>query len=184
MTHKLSEVLDHTIPLSDPSAFKRRLRSRRQVIESFEAKANSSRTVAERIADFMTTKFGSMAFLCANTLLFLFWILINTNQIPAIRQFDPFPFGLLTTMVSLEAIFLSIIVLMSQNRASKIDDIRDEIDLQITTIAEEEITKMMELQVMILKKQGIDISADQELQQMLEPTDTNRIEKELEKQLE
>ena len=183
MTQHSSETLNHTIPLADPSAFKRRLHSRRQVIKSFEAKANNNRTITERIADFMTTKFGSITFLFTNGLLFLFWILINTNQIPAIKQFDPYPFGLLTTIVSLEAIFLSIIVLMSQNRASKIDDIRDEIDLQITTIAEEEITKMMELQAMILKKQGIDVSADQELQQMLEPTDTNRIEKELEKQL-
>jgi len=183
MTQHSSETLNHTIPLADHSAFKRRLHSRRQVIKSFEAKANNNRTITERIADFMTTKFGSITFLFTNALLFLFWILINTNQIPAIRQFDPYPFGLLTTIVSLEAIFLSIIVLMSQNRASKIDDIRDEINLQITTIAEEEITKMMELQAMILKKQGIDVSADQELQQMLEPTDTNRIEKELEKQL-
>ena len=184
MTHKLSETLNHTIPLADHAAFKRRLHSRRQVIKSFEAKANINRTTTERIADFMTTKFGSITFLFANALLFLFWILINTGQIPAIQRFDPFPFGLLTTIVSLEAIFLSIIVLMSQNSASKIDDIRDEIDLHITTIAEEEITKIMELQVMILKKQGIDISTDQELQQMLEPTDTNRIEKELEKQME
>ncbi len=184
MTHNSSENNNHNIPLADHSAFKRRLHSRRQVIKSFEAKANGSRTIAERIADFMTTSFGSFTFFFANTILFLFWILINTNQIPQIKPFDPFPFNLLTMVVSLEAIFLSIIVLMSQNRASKIDDIRDEIDLQITTIAEEEITKMMELQVMILKKQGIDISTDQELQQMLEPTDTNRIEKELEKQME
>lgn len=184
MTNKIPEALNHTIPLTDHSAFKRRLHSRRQVIKSFEAKANSSRTVTEKIADFMTSKLGSMMFLFTNSLLFLFWILINTNKIPAIKQFDPYPFGFLTMMVSLEAIFLSIIVLMSQNRASKIDDIRDEIDLHITTIAEEEITKIMELQVMILKKQGIDISTDKELQQMLEPVDTNRIEKELEKQLE
>jgi len=182
MSSQHHEILEHTIPLSDPSAFKRRLRSRRHVIESFEAKANSSRTLSEKIADFMTTKLGSMIFLCTNALLFLCWILINTNQIPQLRPFDSFPFGLLTTIVSLEAIFLSIIVLMSQNRAAKIDDIRDEVSLQITTIAEEEITKMMELQMMILKKHGIDLSDDRELQQMLEPTDTNRIEKELEKQ--
>ncbi len=131
----------------------------------------------------MTTKLGSMFFLLVNALWFLFWILINTHFIPTIQPFDPFPFGLLTMIVSLEAIFLSIIVLISQNRASRIDDIREEIGLQITTIAEEEITKMMELQVLILKKNGIDVSKDVELQQMLEPTDKNHIEKELEKQL-
>ncbi len=86
-------------------------------------------------------------------------------------------------IVSLEAIFLAIIVLISQNRASKIDDIREEIGLQMTTIAEEEITKIMKLQVMLLKKQGIDLSDDKELQQMLQPTDKGRIEKKLEKDL-
>ncbi len=62
------------------------------------------------------------------------------------------------------------------------NDIREEVNLHMTTIAEEEITKIMELQIMILKKQGVDVSADHELQQMLEPKDTNRMEEELEKQ--
>lgn len=171
-----------SVPLHDSSAFKRRLKSRQHVIESFEVQANKNRTLTEKIADFMTTKLGSMTFLVINLVWFFVWISINSISVPGFSPFDPFPFGLLTMMVSLEAIFLSIIVLMSQNRASKIDDIRDEINLQINTIAEEEITKMMELQVMILKKHGIDVSQDKELQQMLEPTDTTRIEKELEKQ--
>ena len=63
----------------------------------------------------------------------------------------------------------------------KIDDLRDEIDLQINTIAEEEITKMIELQVLLLKKNGLDVSADPELQQMLEPMDKERIENRLSK---
>lgn len=171
------------IPLIDQSAFDRRLRSRRRIINSFEAKANNNRSLSERIADVMTMRFGSMVFLVVNGLWFLLWVVINIHLIPGILPFDPFPFGLLTMIVSLEAIFLSIVVLISQNRGSKIDDIREEIGLQINTIAEEEITKMMELQVMILKKHGIDVSKDKELQQMLEPTDKGHIERVLEKQL-
>ncbi len=180
---KTTSDMQVDIPLIDQSAFDRRLRSRRRIINSFEAKANNSRSLSEKIADMMTIRFGSMVFLVVNALWFLLWIVINTHLIPGIIPFDPFPFGLLTMIVSLEAIFLSIIVLISQNRASKIDDIRDEIGLQINTIAEEEITKMMELQVLILKKHGIDVSQDNELQQMLEPTDKGRIERVLEKQL-
>lgn len=171
------------LPLSDTSSFNRRLRSRKRVIKSFEAKANSNRSLAERTADFITARFGSMTFLGINIAWFLIWIIANTGLIPGIKSFDPFPFGLLTMVVSLEAIFLSIVVLISQNRAARIDDLREEIDLQINTIAEEEITKMIELQVMLLKNQGIDVSGDLELKQMLEPTDKTAIEKALKKQI-
>ncbi|MDQ3098188.1 MAG: DUF1003 domain-containing protein [bacterium] len=167
---------------ADPESYNSRLRSRRRVVKSFEATANASRSFSERVADRLTLSLGTMTFLICNAVWFLVWIAINTHLVPQVPAFDPFPFGLLTMIVSLEAIFLSIIVLISQNRGSKIDDIRDEIDLQITTIAEEEITKIMELQVMLLNKQGIDVSKDKELQKMLRPTDTTHIEVELEKQ--
>jgi uncharacterized membrane protein len=171
------------IPLEDSNAFQRRLKSRRTVIQSFESKSNANRSVAERAADYMTSHLGSMGFLLINFVWFFTWIVINTGFISFIQPFDPFPFGLLTMIVSLEAIFLAIIVLISQNRAAKIDDLRAEIDLQINTITEEEITKVMELQVLLLKKNGIDVSQDPELMQMLEPTDLNIIEKSLEKQI-
>lgn len=171
------------LPLHDTSAFHRRLKSRKRVIKSFEAKAKSNRKLVERIADYMTARFGSMTFLAINAAWFLIWIILNVGLIPGINPFDSFPFGLLTMVVSLEAICLAIVVLLSQNRAARIDDLRAEMELQISTIAEEEITKMMELQVMLLKKHGIDMSNDQELQQMLEPTDTATIEKALEKQV-
>lgn len=177
MTH------NNYVPLHDPLSFQRRLKSRRRVIKSFEAKANANRTLSEKTADFITVRLGSMTFLIINALWFLIWVCINTGFIPVIPPFDPFPFGLLTMVVSLEAIFLAIVVLISQNRAAKIDDLREEVDLQITTIAEEEITKIMELQMLLLKKNGIDVSEDIELQKMLEPIDPEEIEKKLEKQI-
>lgn len=167
----------------DASVFQKRLRSRQRAVSSFEAKVNKNRSLSERVADVITLKLGSMTFLIINAIWFLSWISINTGLVPFISAFDPFPFGLLTMIVSLEAIFLAIIVLISQNRAARIDDLREEIDLQINTIAEEEITKIIELQVLLLQKNGIDLSNDQELQRMLKPTDTNRIEELLEKQV-
>ena len=178
-----SSNVKSNIPLHDPSAFHRRLKSRQSVIKSFEAKANENRSFSEKIADLLTSRLGSMKFLIINIIWFFTWITINAGLVPIIPIFDPFPFGLLTMTVSLEAIFLAIIVLISQNRAAKIDDLRDEIDLQINTIAEEEITKMIELQVLLLKKNGLDVSADPELQQMLEPMDKERIEKSLKQEL-
>jgi len=179
----LNERLEKNyLPLNDPSAFQRRLKSRQRVIQSFEAKANASRSLAEKIADFITARLGSMGFLFLNGLWFFSWIIINLGLIPGMPPFDPFPFGLLTMVVSLEAIFLATVVLISQNRAAKIDDLRAEVELQINTIAEEEITKMIELQILLLKKNGVDVSGDKELQLMLEPVDTQKLEKSLEKQ--
>ncbi len=180
----MSKLNDQSlIPLHDPAAFQRRFKSRKRTIESFEAHANIDRSITEKLADFLTSRLGSMGFLILNAIWFSSWIVINTGNIPGIHIFDPFPFGLLTMIVSLEAIFLAIIVLISQNRAAKIDDLRDEIDLYINTIAEEEITKSIELLILLLKKHNIDVSKDPELKQMLEPTDKADIQKRLEQQI-
>jgi uncharacterized membrane protein len=158
--------------------------SRRLSIKSFQAQKNAQRTFPDRVADFMTSHFGTMTFLFFNVLWFGTWLLVNTNLIPGLHAFDPFPFGLLTTAVSLEAIFLAIIVLISQNRASKIADIREEVDLQMDVITEQELTKLMSLVVMLMKKQGIDLSDDKELQDMLQTVSVEKLSKSLEKEIE
>jgi len=160
-----------------------RLHNKRRLIKSFKEKANADRTFSERIADAMTKRFGSMLFLWINAVFFAAWFAINTGFLPMLHVFDPYPFGLLTVIVSLEAIFLAITVLISQNRASKIADFREEVAIQIDTVAEEEITKMIELQIIILKKHGVDVSSDPKIQEMLRTDDTEQIEKVLEKQL-
>ncbi len=157
--------------------------SNRRIIKTLETRANRSKSISERVADTLTAQFGTMWFLLFNAVFFISWLIINQGLIPGLPQFDPFPYGLLTTIVSLEAIFLAIIVLISQNRAARIADLREEIDLQINTIAEEEVTKTISLLVMLLKKNGIDVSNDPDIQMMIQPTDTQRIEKSIEKQI-
>jgi uncharacterized membrane protein len=158
-------------------------RSSRRIIKSLKAKADAKRTVPEVIADWATAKLGSIHFLVANVIWFIVWLSINTGLVAGIEPFDPFPFGLLTTIVSLEAIILAIFVLISQNRASQIDDLREEIDLQVDIITEQELTKLMKMTNMLMKKNGIDLSADKELEAMLKPANINKIEKILEKQV-
>lgn len=155
----------------------------RKILRSFKAKADAKRTPTERLADWMTTAFGSMTFLIGNVVVFAVWILINTNMIDGIAAFDPFPFSLLTTIVSLEAIILAIFVLVSQNRNMKVDDLREEIHLQINLIAEKEITKVMKMMALLLEKQGIDLSRDPELKKLLRPISEEEIEKKLEKEI-
>ncbi len=153
------------------------------MVHSLKAKADAERTTSERFADVATKFFGSVRFLLLNGLWFLAWIVVNVNIIPGIEPFDPYPFGLLTMMVSLEAIFLSIMVLVSQNRAATVDELRDEIDLQVDVRAEHELTKVLQLQTLLLKKSGIDVSKDHELKSMLKPEDTEALEEDLEKQI-
>lgn len=156
---------------------------RKRIFRSVKAKANYHRTVTEKIADWMVSRFGSITFLIINVLLFVVWIPINTNQISAIPAFDPFPFILLTTIVSLEAIILAIFVLISQNRNAKVDDLREEVDLQVNLISAKEITKIMKMLAILLEKQGLDLSQDPELHKMLKPISEEEIEKRLEREI-
>jgi uncharacterized membrane protein len=160
------------------SRFSRRL----DRIHGYQAKHNLRKTSAERIADKVTDFTGSVAFLVINALWFLVWIVINLNLFPSIKAFDPFPFSFLTMIVSLEAIFLSIFVLVSQNRQSKIADLRQEIDLQINMISEEEITKVMQMLAAIYKKVGHKEERDPEILEMMKPLNIDEIEERLEKE--
>lgn len=159
-----------------------KFRPTRRIIKSYEAKALRKRTAAERLADGMTHFFGSVAFLGLNVSVFIIWIVINKGLIPGIPVFDPYPFILLITLVSLEAIILGIVVLMSQNRQSHRATLRDELQLQVELITEKEISKALLLLNDILKKKGVTIT-DDELQAMINAVDTSYIEKKLEEQL-
>jgi len=156
---------------------------RREVIKSFKAKADAKRTKTEKFADWMTSYFGSINFLILNVVWFIIWIVYNTIAISGIVPFDPFPFGLLTMIVSLEAICLAVIVLISQNREARIAELREEVDLQINTITENELTKAIYLMTVLMEKNGISIDDDPELKQMLQPVRSEDIERHLEQQL-
>lgn len=153
------------------------------MLHTVKAKADLRRTNTEKLADFMTEAFGSMAFLLINVAIFAAWIIINTDLVPSIPSFDPFPFSLLTMIVSLEAIILAIFVLISENRSMKIDDLREETDLQVNLISEKEITKMMKMLELLLEKSGIDLSQDPELKKMLRPISEKRIEESMEREI-
>lgn len=154
-----------------------------RMFKSMKAKADAKRSPYEILSDWLTEVFGSMTFLVLNALLFIFWFVVNTHTIKAIPAFDPFPFSLLTTAVSLEAIFLAIIVLISQNRSSKLGELREELHLQVNLIAEKEITQVTKMLSLLLKKEGIDLSQDQQLKESLKPIQEDKIEEKLENEI-
>lgn len=161
----------------------RNVERRRQFYKSFEAQALKSRSLLTQIADDLTNIFGSATFLILNFIWFILWIGINTSVLPIIPVFDPFPFGLLTMIVSLEAIILSVFVLISQNRSAYITSLREEVHMRVNLIAEEEITKALQLLSDMRKKLGI-TSEDPELDEMLKRIDTGYIERKIIEQIE
>jgi uncharacterized membrane protein len=116
-----------------------RTRVSRNVNEEMEVHS----TALLRIADWIAWFSGSMAFLILNGGWFIIWIAINTLPL-GIHAFDPFPFGLLTMIVSLEAIFLSCFVLISQNRQAQKDKVRADIEYDVNIKAELEIAHLHE----------------------------------------
>lgn len=155
---------------------------RRQFFKSFEAKSLKSRSILTQISDDLTATFGSPTFLLLNAIFFFVWITGNSGNLPGFPIFDPYPFGLLTMIVSLEAIFLSIFVLVSQNRSSLISSLREEVHLRVNLIAEEEITKILEVLAEMRKEMGIK-TKDDELDAMIKRIDTNYIERSIMEQM-
>jgi uncharacterized membrane protein len=116
---------------------------RTQVARNVNQEVQEQLTALQRAADWIAWFSGSMPFLASNTIWFVVWIAVNTFDL-GIPRFDPYPFGLLTMIVSLEAIFLSIFVLISQNRQSEKDRVRSNIDYEVNVKAELEVAHLHE----------------------------------------
>ena len=115
---------------------------RRRVARNINEEMEIRSTTIERVADVIAEFSGSILFLILNALWFAGWI--TWNLIPGIPHFDPYPFGFLTMVVSLEAIFLSIFVLVSQNRQGAKDRLRADAEYEVNLKAELEITHLHE----------------------------------------
>ena len=158
--------------------------TQQKIITSYKAKFDKNKKWYDRLADVITVNFGTLWFLVLHFLLFSCWIIINTGFVKAIVPFDPYPFGFLTMVVSLEAIFLAIIVQISINRQAKIGDLREEIDFNVNVRAEREITKILNLVDKIHDHLGMENEDDDELLMMKEDIDLDEVEKEIESQYE
>ena len=119
---------------------------------------------SERFADAITRFTGSMLFVCIHLVVFGGWIASNLPGVP-LPKFDP-SFVVLAMVASVEAIFLSTFVLISQNRTAARADKRADLDLQISLLAEHEITRLVTLVKAIAEKQGIDAARHEELPEL------------------
>ena len=118
------------------------------------SKAARERSPQSRLADAITSFSGRMVFAYVHIVWFGIWILLNTGRF-GVQAFDPFPYGLLTMVVSLEAIFLSTFVLISQNRLGEETERRADLDLHIGLLTEHELTRVLQMLDAIQDKLGI-----------------------------
>src|SRR5215216_5833364 len=151
-------------PMSRPNAAEVIPGAIQEMVE-LEQREKIQMSLSDRIANLVTSFSGSMPFVWLNAVWFVIWIGVH---VVGVADFDPFPYGLLTMIVSLEAIGLSIFVLISENRQAALADKRAKLDLQVNLIAEQEITKLIEMVVGIERRLGITNGADPELKRMRE----------------
>jgi uncharacterized membrane protein len=152
-----------------------------RAIQKWEREALHSRSAVERVSDAITAVAGSGPVQLAHLTWFTLWLLANTRMIPGIEPFDRFPFPLLTMIVSLEAIFLALFVLASQNRLSHQADKRAHLDLQIDLLAEREMTAVLQLLHDIAEHLDVKgrITAEQ-IRDLTEKTDIHKLTHKLE----
>lgn len=142
-------------------------------VSQLEESARKHRTSADRIAEAIANFCGSMTFVWVHVIWFGGWILLNL--IPGLPHFDQFPFTFLTLVVSLEAIFLSTFILISQNLETRISERRSHLDLQLNMLSEQENTKMITILLAIAEKVGADLTHDPHLAALSEETMPERL---------
>jgi uncharacterized membrane protein len=149
--HPYNQLADKHFPLPQEP-----VRRNVRAIAQLEQHLLQNRSLATRLGDWIARISGSMGFVILNALWYSAWIVINVGLMPGIEPFDSYPFTFLTFCVSLEAIFLATFVLMSQNCMSRLDNLRNHLDLQINLLAEEENTKLLQMLDRISQRLGLE----------------------------
>jgi len=136
-----------------------------QIIMQRRRQETESASFQERVARAITQFAGSMAFIYLNAIVYGIWIAINLAALPGIPRFDP-TLVFLATAASVEAIFLSTFVLITQNRMSAAADRRADLDVQIGLLTEYEMTRLLALNSAIARQLGVKTEVDPELEEL------------------
>jgi uncharacterized membrane protein len=137
-------------------------------IDALQRRREQERSAApwsQRLARRITAFAGSMRFVAVHGLLYGGWILLNLELLPAVEPWDP-TFVVLAMIASVEAIFLSTFILITQNQMAAAADQRAELDVQISLLAEQEITKLVQLTAKIADRVGVVDSEQPEIEEM------------------
>ncbi|MFL5287950.1 MAG: DUF1003 domain-containing protein [Rhodopila sp.] len=154
-----------TVPPPPPESLSSALRRNIKALQERRAQEAAAATRQERLADAITAFTGSMIFVYLHLVLYGAWIVVNLGVVPEVPKFDP-SFVILAMAASVEAIFLSTFVLISQNRMAAVADKRADLDLQINLLAEHELTKLIEMVEAVTDHLGIKPVAERELREI------------------
>jgi uncharacterized membrane protein len=152
------------------------------LLEERRAREKATATLEERIAGAITRFAGSMRFVYLQIVLCVFWVAANLGQLPGVPRFDP-TFMILAVAVSVEAIFLSTFILITQNQMSVAAEKRAELDLQISLLSEHEITKLAGLLSAIAERMGIESEVDAEVEELKQDVAPEAVLDEIEERL-
>ena len=150
-----------------------------RLIHRLESVAQKHLGTLDCIASAVSRFCGSSLFLMVHIVFFSGWI--GANTWPGSFHWDPYPFTFLTLVVSLEAIFLSAFILISQNQAANVSERRNQLDLQINLLTEQENTKMLRLLDGIAKKLGVESEDDPTLQVLEQATRPDKLAEQIER---
>jgi uncharacterized membrane protein len=155
-----------------------------EAIAKLEHDALGRRTMTERVSDAITRLVGNVAFLLGQLIFIVIWSMLNLHLIPGFKEFDPFPFGVLALVVSSESVFLTIFVLISQNRMARQSERRSHLDLQVSMLSEQELTTILMMLQKLCQHMGVDVDATrQEVQSFSKTTDVHKLANELDDKL-
>jgi uncharacterized membrane protein len=150
-------------------------------IAALERAALHDRSMLDCVTDAVTSAAGSALFLVLHAVWFGVWIAVN---LLSERPFDPFPFSFLILLVSLEAVFLTGMVLMTQNRMTRQADKRAHLDLQVNMLAEQELTAMLKMLNAVCERMGVAVPAhDTRVEQLIKETDIHQLAFALDREL-
>ena len=151
-----------TVPPPRPGDLSGALRRNIDALEERRRQQAASAPMEARVAEAITRFTGSMLFVYVHLALYGAWIVVNLGVVPGVPTFDP-SFVVLAMVASVEEIFLSHFVLISQNRMAAAADKRADLDLHISLLTEHELTKLVELVTALAAKAGVRADADPEI---------------------
>jgi uncharacterized membrane protein len=142
------------------------------------------RSASERFADAVSRLVVREGMVAAHAVWFAVWIGVNTGHFSFMRPFDPYPFTLLTTIVSLEAIFLTLFVLASQNRLTQEADRRAHLDLQVNLLSEQEMTTVLRMLGEVCEHLNLRVTINsRKYQELVRRTDVGQLAEQLDSEL-
>jgi uncharacterized membrane protein len=169
--------------LNDPKPAPAPVISNIEFVRQAEQRMRAQRPLGVRVSDFITRGLGSMPCVLLHVVFFSSWFAVNSGALP-IEPFDPFPFGILTLIVSAEGVLLAIFVLISQNRMLQEADRRAHLDLQVNLLTEQSSTKILQMITAMAERMSVpEAGDDSSAVQLSQPTNLETLISEVDRSL-